>query len=144
MDVTQRPRNFWHYENAVTGESYDLPCFTCRHCGRVKAPMPRPDNRTRAEVDAAIATWWATRSVCKKCMGQICELPGCHAECRPLFVVDGPLAYDDVMGQPWLFRDRGGYPVDRVYDAQGAELLVRRKDNGLSQRELARMQRGAA
>ena len=42
------------------------------------------------------------------------------------------------MAQPWMLRDEQSYPVDRLYLPNGETRLVRRKDNGMTQRELER------
>jgi hypothetical protein len=111
-----------------SGNGWDeIPTYTCCHCMGVVWEPPGYDK--------------SDRFTCKRCMRFACPQPGCRAACRNVLEVDGPLAYNDADNQPWMLRDEQGYPVDRLWTPDGTggfvEKLVRRKDNGMTSRQLS-------
>jgi hypothetical protein len=115
------------------------PTFTCEHCGITVFINP---GRQRP------------RKRCLRCMGArdpfgdlrlgwCCDRPGCDPSngCRSVYLDDSPLAHADTGQQPWLLRDAEGYPVDRIWTSATECILVRRNDNGMTQREMARQAR---
>ena len=116
--------NYFLHTNERTGLHKELPSYTCVHCDRVIILNPE---RTRA------------RNQCRKCMKIICDSAGCVVGCNP-FQKDLERSYQEQDNQPWLLRHHGE-PVDRIYDEYGNELLVLRKDNGMTNRALQKVQR---
>jgi hypothetical protein len=121
--MTMQPTSYFRVDNDITGEHQDFPCFTCVHCNCVVVMNP---DRQRP------------RNTCRKCMALTCDKAGCTLDCRNLVEVDGPLALKDINSQPWLLRDPQGWPLDRIVE-DGKEILVLRKDNGHTDREMASM-----
>lgn len=148
--VAQRPRNLCQLTLA-DGFTVDFPNFTCTHCQRAVSMDPELTPQAEAELtDAArqrgfqgdvialLKSQFEESRVCRGCDALTCVQPGCVEDCRNVYNVDGPLATENVLWQPWLGRDKDNYPVDRIYHPDGTAELVRRKDNGMSERELAR------
>lgn len=113
--LTLRPGGMLFIGNKGSDKVEEIPTFTCKHCNRcvIKHPL-----RTRA------------RHTCKHCMGYICDLcarlPGCY-----LFEADAERAHLNLANQPWLLR-HWGEPVDRIWQPDGQELLVLRKDHNMT------------
>ncbi len=153
--VLQHPGNLYEL-TLPDGMKIDIPNFTCLHCQRTVNQDPKLTPATEARMIAAardrgftdaaevMRLWHAQfeeSRVCRACNALTCCEPGCVADCRNIYEQDGPLAAADVLRQPWMLRDEQSYPVDRVRLEDGSEKLVRRRDNGLTKRELERMVR---
>ena len=124
MAAVMQERSVAFYTNEKEGIKLEMPSFTCCHCNRVVILNPE---RQRP------------RNTCRKCMALTCDSGGCLVDCNP-FGRDLERAYRNEGNQPWLLRHHGE-PIDRIYDAAGNELLVLRKGDGHTQREIQRMQR---
>jgi hypothetical protein len=121
--VRLKARSYVVYQDTQSGLQLEMDAHTCCHCNRVVIHHPQ---RQRP------------RNVCRTCMALTCDSGGCVVACNPFVKdLDRAMTLSPRDDQPYLLRHHGE-PIDRIYGPRGEELLVLRKDNGHTLREMSR------